>query len=200
MSAFRHKIALLILSRGVCQVYFCRQSLGLFFGGWKCQVESSANTGDVPGGTTRNPTAGPPALLCCTEQSSCSPGAVPGFMVLHGTCGTGHRPAEACTKAPLETHEVLATGPSREAKQSSSSQALPGPCSQQTSASLEAAGQAGISCSVLKASGAQEQETQQQIAREARLCASWLGYRHGAAGDASQHALSASSTHAKCHD
>lgn len=160
---------------------------------------SLANLPELPG-CSSVPTPGPRHCCAAAEQSSCSPGDVPGFMVLHGTCGTGHRPAEACTKAPPEARGVLATGPSREAKRSSSSQTLPGACSQQTSASPEAGGQAGISCSVLIASGAQEQETQQQIAREVRLCASWLGYRHGAAGDASQHALSASSTHAKCHD
>lgn len=138
---------------------------------------------------------------CCAAQSSpAAPlGPSQGLWCCTALVGLGTG-QQACTKAPVETHEVLATGPSREAKRSSSSQSLPGPCRQQTSASLEAAGQAGISCSVLIASGAQEQETQQQIAREVRLCASWLGYRHGAAGDASQHALSASSTHAKCHD
>jgi len=84
--------------------------------------------------------------------------------------------------------ESLPAGPS------SLPQAIPGP-----RASNQRQPGAGISRSVLIASGAQEQGTQQQIACEVRLDASRAGCRHRAAGDASQHALSAGSTHAKCH-
>lgn len=138
------------------------------------------------------------------EQLTALPGPILQFRTLHGPCGTRHiRQAEACTKAfprdmwgpDLRPQQ----GTKLPAKQSSFSQTPPSPRRQQSSASLGAGWQTGISCSALIASGAQEQGTQQQIACEVRLRASWSGHRCSAAGDASQHALSVSSTHAKCH-
>lgn len=139
-----------------------------------------------------------------TEQPAAPPGPVLQFVTLHGPCGTRHiRQAEACAKAfPGDTQGPdlrPQEGMKLPAKSCSFSQTPPRPRRQQSSASLGAGRQAGISSSLLIASGAQEQGTQQQIACEVRLHASWSGYRCSAAGDASQHALSMSSTHAKCH-